>query len=139
MRMEINRTNVWVVNILDQPGALAEKLEALAQADIDLEFINARRAHDKPGYGLVYVLSIKGAHQIRAARKAGFEIAKSLHGISIVTGNKPGFSSELARLIAKAGVNIRAFSAASFNNQAIFYIALDSDADATKVINLLKD
>jgi hypothetical protein len=138
MRMEINRVNVWAADILDQPGALAEKLEALAQADVDLEFINARRAHDKPGHGVVYVLPIKGVHQIRAAKKAGFEITKSLHGISIATGNKPGFSSELARIIAKAGVNMRAFSAATFSNQAIFYIAFDSDADATKVINLLK-
>jgi hypothetical protein len=139
MRMEINRVNVWAADILDQPGALAEKLEVLAQADIDLEFINARRAHDKPGHGVVYVLPIKGAHKIRAARKAGFEITKSLHGVSIATGNKPGFSSELARRLAMAGINLRAFSGASINNQAIFYLAFDSDADANKAIQLLKE
>ncbi len=138
MRMEINRVDVWVASIQDKPGSLAEKLEALASANIDLEFINARRAHDKPGTGLVYVLSINGAHQIRAARKAGFEKAKSLHGICISTGNMPGFSSELARLIAQAGVNLRAFSGASIGNQAIFYIAFDSNTDADKVIHLLQ-
>ena len=138
MRMDINRVDVWAANTEDCPGGLAEKLDALAQADIDLEFVNARRAPDKPGQGVVFVMPIKGARQIRAAKKAGFEKTKSLHGIRIATGNKPGFSAELSRKLADAGINLRAFSGASISNRAIFYLAFDSDADVNKALRLIK-
>jgi len=138
MRMDISRVDVWAANTDDRPGGLAEKLDALAQADIDLEFVNARRAPDQPGQGVVFVMPIKGARQIRAAKKAGFEKTKSLHGIRIATGNKPGFSAELSKEIADAGINLRAFSGASISNRAIFYLAFDSDADANKALRLIK-
>jgi len=138
MRIDVDRVDVWAASMEDRPGGLAEKLEALAQADIDLEFVNARRAPDKPGEGVVFVMPIKGARQIMAAKKAGFEKTKSLHGIRIDTGNKPGFSSELARKIADAGINLRAFSGASIGNRAIFYLAFDTETDANKVLHLFK-
>lgn len=138
MRMDVSRVDVWAASMEDRPGRLAAKLDALAQADIDLEFVNARRAPDKPGQGVVFVMPIKGARQIRAAKKAGFEKTTSLHGIRIATGNKPGFSSELARKIADAGINLRAFSGASISNRAIFYLAFDSDADVNKALRLIQ-
>lgn len=138
MRMDVDRVDVWAASMEDRPGGLAEKLDALAQANIDLEFVNARRASDKSGQGVVFVMPIKGPRQIRAARKAGFEKTKSLHGIRIATGNKPGFSSELAQAIADAGINLRAFSGASISNRAIFYLAFDSDADVNKALRIIK-
>ena len=138
MRVDVSHVDVWAASIKDRPGELAEKLEALAQADVDLEFVIARRVHEKPGKGVVFVTPIKGPRHIRAARKAGFEKTKSLHGIRIATGNKPGFSSELAQKIAGAGINLRAFSGASIGNRAIFYLAFDSEADANKVVQLIK-
>ena len=138
MRMDVSRVDVWATCMDDCPGELAEKLDALAQADIDLEFVNARRAPDKPGKGVVFVMPIKGTKKIRAAKKVGFEKTRSLHGIRIATGNKPGFSSELARKIADAGINLRAFSGASISNRAIFYLAFDTDADVNKVLRLIK-
>jgi hypothetical protein len=138
MRMDISRVDVWAASMEDKPGALAEKLDALAQADIDLEFVNARRAYEKPGTGVVFVMPIKGAKQIRKARKAGFEKTTSLHGIRIATGNKPGFSADLAHIVANEGINLRAFSGASISNRAIFYLAFDTEADAKKALRLIK-
>ena len=137
MKMEVSKVDVWAASIEDKPGGLAEKLDALAKADIDLDFVNARRAPEKPGEGVVFVMPIQGARQIRAARKAGFEKSTSLHGIRIDTGNKPGFSAELAKIIADEGINLRAFSGASISNRAIFYLAFDTSTDATKALRLL--
>ena len=138
MRMDVNRVDVWAASMEDRPGGLADKLDALAQADIDLDFVNARRAPDKHGEGVVFVMPIKGPRKIRAAKKVGFEKTKSLHGIRIATGNKPGFSSELARKIADAGINLRAFSGASISNRAIFYLAFDSETDVNKALRLIE-
>jgi prephenate dehydratase len=46
MRVDVSSVDVWAASIKDQPGSLAEKLDALAQADIDLEFIISRRVHE---------------------------------------------------------------------------------------------
>ena len=138
MKVDVSRVDVWAAAIKDRSGALAEKLDALAQADIDLEFIIARRAHEKPGTGVVFVTPIKGPRQIRAARKAGFEKTKSLHGILVATGNKPGLAAELTKRLAEAGINLRGLSGAAIGNRAIFHLAFDSSDDASKAKRLLK-
>ena len=138
MRVDVSHVDVWAASMDDRPGALAEKLDALAQADIDLEFIIARRAPEKPGTGVVFVTPIKGPRQIRAARKAGFEKTKSLHGIRVATGNKPGFGAELTMRLGEAGINLRGLSGAAIGNRAIFHLAFDSSDDASKAKRLLK-
>ena len=42
--MKIERTDVWAAELEDKPGALARKLNALADAGADVEFVIARRA-----------------------------------------------------------------------------------------------
>jgi hypothetical protein len=138
MRVDVSHVDVWAASMDDRPGALAEKLDALAQADIDLEFIIARRAPDKPGTGVVFVTPIKGPRQIRAARKAGFEKTRSLHGLRVATGNKPGFGAELTMRLGNAGINLRGLSGAAIGNRAIFHLAFDSSDDASKAKRLLK-
>lgn len=138
MRIDVSRVDLWVASIEDQPGGLAEKLNALAQADIDLEFVMARRAPEKPGTGVVFVTPITGPGQISTAKKAGFEKSKSLYGIRVATGNKPGYSAELATLLANAGINLRGFTGATIGNRAIFHLALDSSADENKAMSLFK-
>ena len=136
MKMDVDRVDVWAASMEDHPGGLAEKLDALAQADIDLNFVSARRMRENPGTGVVYVTNVQGVRRAKAARKAGFEKTKSLHEVRIATGNKPGFSAELAAKIADAGINLRGFAGASIGNRAIFYLAFDSEADANKVVKM---
>jgi hypothetical protein len=138
MKIDVSRVDVWAASIEDRPGGLAEKLEVLAQADVDLEFVIARRSSSTPGVGVVFVSPIKGARQTRAARKVGFEKTKSLHGVRIATGNKPGYSGELTKKIAEAGINLRGYTGAAIGNRAVIYLAFDSDADANRAMKLLK-
>jgi len=138
MKVEISRVDVWVAGIEERPGGLAEKLDVLAQADVDLKFIIARRSSSKPGTAVVFVTPIKGPKQARAARKVGFEKTKSLHAVRVATGNKPGFGAEMTVRLGEAGISLRGFSGASISNRAIFYLGFDSDADANKAMRLLK-
>ena len=138
MRVDVNRVDIWAASIKDRPGGLAKKLEILAQADVDLEFITARRAPEKPGKGVVFITPIKGPKQIRAAKKAGFAKSKSLYAVRIATGNKPGYSAELTMRLAEAGLNLRGISGAAISNRAVFHLAFDSSADAGKAIRVLK-
>jgi hypothetical protein len=138
MKVDVSSVDVWAVTIEDKPGALAEKLDALAHADADLEFVIARRSHEEPGKGVVFVTPVKGPRQIKAAKNAGFEKTKSLHGVRVATGNKPGYGAELTGRLADAGINLRGLSGAAIGNRAVFHIAFDTSADANKAKRLLK-
>lgn len=138
MKADIARIDVWVAGIRDHPGALAKKLNTLAQAGTNLEFLLARRAPDKPGTGVVFATPIKGARQEQAAKKAGFKKTKSLNALRIVASDKPGLGLNLTQTIADAGINLRGVSAAVVGRRAIFHLAFDSAADATKAMHRLK-
>ena len=138
MKLDVTRVDVWAASIKDRPGGLAKKLDALAQAGTDLEFAIARRESKKPGKGVVFVTPIKGAGQIRAAKKAGFAKTVSLRGVRITTVDRPGLGAKLTKRLADAGINLRGLSAASIGRRAIFHLAFDSADDANKAFRLLK-
>ena len=90
MAIEITKVDVWVAQMTDRPGALAEKLETVADAGANLEFMIARRAPDKPGCGVVFMAPLRGARQVAAARKAGLNKAKTMHSLRLVSPDRPG-------------------------------------------------
>src|SRR5512133_3399511 len=97
MAVEILTVDVWAGEIADQPGGLAEKLEALAQAGADLEFIISRRQPEKPGTGVVFLAPLKGAAQIRAAKAAGLSKTDSLHSLRVEAPDRPGLGARMTR------------------------------------------
>ena len=139
MALNVTRVDVWAASIEDQPGGLAEKLEELAAAGSQLEFVVARRAPDKPGTGVVFLAPVTGAAQVRAAKKAGFEKTGSMHSVRIEGPDKPGLGARMTRALAGAGINLRGLSAAAMNKRCVVYLAVDSAADATKAMRILKD
>ena len=138
MKLDISRVDVWAVSIKDRPGGLAEKLDALAQAGANLEFVIARRAPEKKGTGVVFVTPIKGARQIKAAKKAGFVKTASLRGLRIAAVEKPGLGAKLTKQFGEAGINLRGMSGAAIGKRAIFHLAFDSNTDASKAMRILK-
>ena len=138
MKMDVTRVDVWAASMKDRPGALAKKLDALAQAGADLEFVIARRAPDKPGTGVLFVTPIKGAGQIKAAKKAGFAKTKSLHALRVSSSNKTGLGARLTAELGDAGINLRGLSGAAIGTRAVLHLAFDSGADAGTASRLLK-
>ncbi len=138
MKLNISRVDVWAASMKDRPGGLAEKLELLAQAGVNLEFVIARRVSKKPGTGVVFATPIKGPKREKAAKRAGFKKTKSLQGLRIAATDRPGLGAKLGRKLADAKVNLRGFSGAAIGKRAIFYLAFDRPADVNKAIRLLK-
>ncbi|UCG57329.1 MAG: hypothetical protein JSU70_20980 [Phycisphaerales bacterium] len=138
MKMDVTRVDVWAASIKDRPGGLAEKLDALAQAGANLEFVIARRAPEKLGMGVVFVTPIKGASQIKAAKKAGFAKTKSLHALRVAASNKAGLGAKLTAELGDAGLNLRGLSGGAIGKRAVLHLAFDSSADAGRASRLLK-
>ncbi len=138
MALKVQRVDTWAARLKDKPGNLAAKLDALAKAGVNLEFVIARRAPDKPGTGVVFVTPIKGAARSRAARRAGFNLTKSLHTVRIEGPDKKGAGAKMTRALAAQGVNLRGLSAAAINKKFVAHIALDKAADAAKTMRILR-
>jgi hypothetical protein len=138
MKLSISRTDVWAATIDDRPGAMAEKLAALATAGANLGFIIARRMPEQRGSGVLLVTPLKGAKQIKAAEESGFQRTESLHSVCAEGSDKAGLGAKLTKAIAAAGINMRGLSGAAIGKRSVTYLALDTDADATKVVGILR-
>ncbi len=139
MALEVNRVDIWAGSMEDRPGALAEKLQALADAGAELGYVMARRAPDKPGTGVVFLTPIKGAKQAGAARAAGLHKTKSLFAVQAIGPDKAGMGAKITNALAEKGINLRGMSASVVGKRFALYLALDSSADATKAARVLRN
>ena len=138
MKLSISRTDVWAATVDDRPGAVAEKLGALAAAGVNLGFIIARRAPEQRGSGVLFVTPVKGAKQVKAAEASGFQRTESLHSLRAEGLDKAGTGANMTKALAAAGINLRGISAAAIGKRFVTYLALDSDTDAAKAAGVLK-
>jgi hypothetical protein len=138
MTMIVEPEEVWAASLEDKPGALANKLAALSEAGADLDFIIARRAHDKPGTGVVFVTPLRGDREVEAAGELGFAATNRLHSVRVEGKNEPGIAAKITHKVAHAGLNLRGFSGAVIGTQFVLHLAFDSEGDAQKGIKLLR-
>ena len=138
MNTVVELEEVWVASMEDKPGALGNKLAALAEAGADLDFIIARRSHEKPGTGVLFVTPLRGDKEIEAATEDGFNVSSHLHGVRVEGRNEPGVATKVTRKLGQAGLNLRGFSGAVIGTQFVLHLAFDTAEDAQKAIALLR-
>ena len=138
MDLFVERVDVWAATIEDKPGGLADVLAVLRDAGANLQSVIARRVHDQPGKGVLFVTPLQSDREIRAASEVGFNVTHTLHSVRVLGRDRPGIAAELTQRLADAGINLRGFSASVIGNQFIAYVAVDSLQDANQVIELLK-
>lgn len=136
MAYTVERVDVWVGTVKDQPGGVTQVLETLAQAGANLEFVVGRR--DTPGTGVVFLSPLTGAAQTRAAKKIGFAKAKTMQSLRVEGPDKPGLGAKICRALADTGTNLRGVSAAALGKRSVFYFSFDSAKDSNKAQQVLK-
>jgi hypothetical protein len=137
MDLMLEHVDVWVAAIEDKPGGLADVLGTLRDAGADLQFVIARRAPGEPGKGMLFVTPLQGDKEIAAAAEVGFNVTHSLHSVRVLGRDRPGIAADLTRMLAAAGINLRGFSAAVLGSQFVAYVAVDSQHDADRAIEVL--
>ena len=138
MNVIAEHEEVWVASVEDKPGALGNKLAALAEAGTDLGFIIARRAPEKPGTGVVFVTPLRGDREIEAATEEGFNVSSHLHSVRVEGRNEPGLAAQVTRKIGQAGLNLRGLSGAVIGTQFVLHLAFDTAEAAQKAIAVLR-
>lgn len=137
MAHQITKEDVWVGTIEDRAGALAEKLQAVSRVGVNLEFVIARRAPEKPGTGVVFMAPFRGEESVRAALQAGLSQWTSAATLRIEGPDRPGLGALITWTMANEGINVRGFSGAKLGDRSVFYVAVDSAADADKAAEAL--
>jgi hypothetical protein len=133
---KITKEHVFAAAIADRPGALAEKLAALRDGGLDLEFIILRR--DQPGRQLMFISPLRTVSEIEVAKSAGLTKAEGLHALRVAGPNEPGLGAKIADALAGAKVNIRGLSAAALGGQQVTNLAFDSADDAQRAKTALE-
>lgn len=136
MAYTIEKVDVWTGSIEDRPGGLAEKLECLAVAGANLEFVVARR--DPPGKGVLFVAPLHGVAQTKAAKEAGLSRSDGLQALRLLGGDSAGVGASITRALGEAGINVYGVSAAAIGRRAVVYFVFDGPADANKARAVLK-
>ena len=138
MNVIAEHEEVWVASVEDKPGALGNKLAALAEAGADLGFIIARRSPEKAGTGVVFVTPLRGDLEIDAATEEGFNVSSHLHSVQVKGRNEPGIAAKVTQKIGQAGLNLRGFSGAVIGTQFVLHLAFDTAEAAEKAIAVLQ-
>jgi hypothetical protein len=138
MSLKVTRTDLWVAEIEDRPGALASCLNALAAAGANLECVIGRRQLNKPGTGIVFVAPLGGRRARAAAAGAGFGAAGRVPALKIEGADKAGLGARIMRAVGDAGVNLRGTSAIAIGRRFTCFLAMDSKADAGKAAAALR-
>lgn len=138
MELSVERVDVCAATIEDKPGGLAQVLNALRQAGVDLQFVVARRTPEAAGKGVVFVAPLQGESEIRAATQAGFSVSPSLYSVRVMGMDQLGIIGQVAQMLADGGVNLSGVSAAVLGTQFIAYIAVDTLQDAETAMAILQ-
>jgi hypothetical protein len=138
MALKVTKAEMWSVGIDDQAGGALRKIDPVAKAGANFEFVFARRTPEQPGRGLLFVAPVKGAKVVKAATAAGFEKPGDIQGLRIEGPDKPGMGAKIMRALANAGISFRAVSASAIGRKFISYVALDNAADVARATAVLK-
>lgn len=135
---KVSKLTVWSVDLEDHSGAVAEKLQVLARAGADLQFVLARRKPDDPGKGILFVSPIQGKKQIEAARGAYFSETHEITALRIEGGNKAGLGHRLVHAVSDLGINLRGLMASVIGKKFVVFLAFDSGGDAEQGLRALR-
>ena len=125
--------------IADHAGSLAQVLESISAAGANLEFMIARRAPENPGYSVVFLAPILGDESVKAAEKAKLKKWTTGNTLRVEGPDQPELGARIARTVANTDINMRGASAAKLEDRCVFYLAFDSEADASKARDALTE
>jgi hypothetical protein len=137
MSLAIRRIQVWCGDIPDRPGAAAAKLEHLARAGIDLEFVFTRPSRSQPDVSVLFIAPITGPDQIKSARAAALGPALDVAMLCVEGENRAGIGYDIMSRLAVAGINLRGISISALSGRFSAYLAFDNADVATMAVQIL--
>lgn len=137
MGFNLSKIQVWSAEMPDRPGAVAAKLEMLANAGADLAFIFTRPKPGDPDTTILFLAPISTPEQVKAAQAVGLSPARDMTMLCVEGDNRPGIGYQLMSHLAVAGIILRGLSISAVGNRFAAYLAFDNPDTATQATRLL--
>jgi hypothetical protein len=137
MAFRMHKVQVWSCEVPDRPGAAAAKLELLAQAGADLEFIFTRPMPGKPDTSTLFLAPITGTEQTQAAQKVGLVPDRAIAMLCVEGENRAGIGYQIMSRLAVAGIDLRGLSISSVGDRFAAYLAFDNADISTLAVQVL--
>jgi hypothetical protein len=135
--MTVKTVQLWVLRGGDRKGLLADALEPLAEAGVNLRLVMAYRFSEELDRAAVEVFPIDGQTAEAAARKLGFEPSDT--PCLLVEGeDRRGLGARMARAISDAGVSMAFLMEESVGRKFSAAIGFTSDQDAATAAKAIK-
>ena len=128
--MTIDQLSVFIEN---KPGKLAEALEVLALAGVDLRALSLA---DTADFGILRIIADKPSNALKALQDSGY-LVRSSEVIPVSVSDKPGGLAAILRLLADAGVSVEYTYAfvAHANEEAYVILRVDDNIAAIKALS----
>jgi hypothetical protein len=137
MDFNLDRVQVWGIDVPDRPGGAASVLEPLSKAGANLEYVVSRRLPNRPGWGELYVAPITGPAQTKAIMEAHGHRVNDFVLLRIYGSDKQGLAHHMATCLASAGINLRNMTMMAVDGKFIAYVACDNPEDTARAIQAL--
>ena len=137
MPVRVTPIKLWRAEVNHQAGKLAQTLEPLAAAGVDLQAVMGYRLPGDRARAAIEVFPITGAKALSAAQAAGLSEA-AISAVRVEGDNRPGLGHAIAKALADAGINMDFFLAQVSGGRHSTVIGFDSREDIDRAIPLIK-
>jgi hypothetical protein len=137
MAVTVKAITLWRREVENSPGMLAETLEPLARAGVDLQSVMGYRFPGHESQAAIELHPVSGRKAIDAARAGGLS-PSDIPALQIDGDNRPGLGHTLARALADAGINIAFVVAQAKGRRYSAIVGFDSAEDAKKASAVIR-
>jgi len=137
MAVTVKRIDLWRNEVENRPGMLAQTLEPLAQAGVDLQVVMGYRFPGHETKAAIELYPVAGKKSALAAKEAGLSPAP-IPALLVEGDNKPGLGYAIAKAVAEAGINMSFMVAQVLGRRYSAIFGFETDADTRKAASLIK-
>jgi hypothetical protein len=137
MAVTVKRVTLWRREVENRPGMMAETLEPLASAGVDLQVVMGYRFPGHEERAAIEVYPVTGKKATTAAQAGGLSPA-SIPSLIVEGDSRPGLAHDVARSLADASINVSFEVGQVLGRRFSAVFGFESDADAARASALIK-
>lgn len=138
MATTVKHITLWRRELDDKVGALADTLQPLARAGVNLQVVMAYRYPGHEEKAAIELYPIAGKKLMTAAQAAGLRASSEIPTLLVEGDDKPGVGQAISGAIAGAGINMTFLMAQVVGRRHSTIVGFETEADARKAATLIK-
>ena len=137
MTVRIRKLTLWRTEVDHRPGALAELLDPLAAAGVDLQIVMGYRLPGQKSRAVVELAPITSRKAALAADRARLS-AGGAPTLLVLGDNRPGLANRIARALAESNVNVAFLVAQVVGRRYSAIFGFDTEADLDRAADRIR-